>query len=164
MLDVCHDDESQNPHLEALLISYDGLLEPMGSSQVLPYVEALTDDGVRTRVLSFEKASDLDNTSRRRELRDRLDAREIEWTPLRYHKRPRMAGMLWDVVVGTLTAIRMARRRRVHIVHARSYLPGLIGCSLKFFFGARFVSTCEASGPKSASRWSAFVPKDCSIA
>ena len=83
MLDVCHDNESQKPHLEALLITYDGLLEPMGSSQVLPYIEALADDGVRTRVLSFEKASDLDDASRRHELRDRLDARGIEWTPLR---------------------------------------------------------------------------------
>ncbi len=164
MLDVCHDDESQRPQLEALLISYDGLLVPMGSSQVLPYVEALADDGVRTRVLSFETASDLDDASRRRELRDRLDARGIEWIPLRYHKRPRVAGTLWDVVVGAVTAIRMARARPVHIVHARSYLPGLIGCSLNFSSARASSSTCGASGPKSASRWGSFVPKGCSIA
>ncbi|GMR22680.1 MAG: glycosyltransferase family 4 protein [Acidobacteriota bacterium] len=159
MLDVCHDDELQNPHLKALLITYDGLLEPMGSSQVLPYVEALADDGVRTRVLSFEKASDLDDAMRRHELMDQLDAKGIEWTPLRYHKRPRVAGTLLDVFVGALTAIRMARARRVQIVHARSYVPGLIGCSLKFLFGARFVFDMRGFWPEERVEMELFRPQ-----
>ncbi len=159
MLDVCHDNESQKPQLEALLITYDGLLEPLGNSQVLPYVHALADDGVRTRVLSFEKASDLDDASRTHELRDRLAARGIEWTPLRYHKRPRVAGTLLDVVVGALTAIRMARARRFHIVHARSCVPGLIGCSLKFFFGARFVFDMRGFWPEERVEMGLFRPQ-----
>ena len=159
MRDGCHDDESRNSYLEALVITYDGLLEPMGSSQVLPYVEALADDGVKTRVLSFEKASDLDEAARRRELRDRLDAGGIEWTPLRYHKRPRVAGTLLDIVVGAFTAIRMARARRVHIVHARSYVPGLIGCSVKFFFGARFVFDMRGFWPEERVEMELFRPQ-----
>ena len=40
--------------IKALYVSYDGLLDPLGQSQVLPYVEALAKSHEIT-VLSFEK-------------------------------------------------------------------------------------------------------------
>lgn len=148
MRDVCPNNETKEPDIEALFITYDGLLEPVGNSQVIPYVEALADHGVRARILSFEKSSDLADAARMDRLRVRLDSRRIEWTPLRYHNRPRLTATMLDVVVGAVTAVRMARARRVHIVHARSYISGIIGCSLKFLFNARFVFDMRGFWPE----------------
>ena len=38
-----------------LYITYDGLLDPLGSSQVLPYIESLSDQGYKFILFSFEK-------------------------------------------------------------------------------------------------------------
>ena len=38
-----------------LYITYDGLLDPLGQTQILPYIFALADDGFRFTILSFEK-------------------------------------------------------------------------------------------------------------
>ena len=38
-----------------LYISYDGLLDPLGQSQVVPYVRELARRGVALTVISFEK-------------------------------------------------------------------------------------------------------------
>ena len=38
-----------------LYISYDGMTDPLGQSQVLPYLEGLSQQGFRFTLLSFEK-------------------------------------------------------------------------------------------------------------
>ena len=50
-------------------ISYDGLLDPLGNSQILPYLEGLSDEGFKFVVLSFEK------TDRKEKLIDELNNR-----------------------------------------------------------------------------------------
>lgn len=158
MLDVCPNNESGRTLIEALVITYDGLLEPMGSSQVLPYIEALAHEGVRVRVLSFEKPADLGNDDRVERLQKRLDASEIEWASLRYH-RNRVSGTLLDIVVGAFTAIRLARARAVHIIHARSYVAGLIGLWVKNFVDARFVFDMRGFWPEERVEMGLFRPQ-----
>ena len=38
-----------------LFITYDGILDPLGSSQILPYLFGLASKGVKVHILSFEK-------------------------------------------------------------------------------------------------------------
>ena len=40
----------------ALFISYNGMLDPLGQSQVIPYLRELANRGVRFTLLSFERA------------------------------------------------------------------------------------------------------------
>ena len=39
-----------------LFISYNGMLDPLGQSQVIPYLRELAKRGVRFTLLSFERA------------------------------------------------------------------------------------------------------------
>ena len=39
-----------------LFVSYNGMLEPLGQTQVLPYLRKLAEKGVRFTLLSFERA------------------------------------------------------------------------------------------------------------
>ena len=121
-----------------LYISYDGMLEPLGQSQVLAYLEQLA----RTReihLLSFEKPDDLKDAEARARVQARMDAAGIHWHVRRYHKRPSALATAWDIGVGTLSAIWLVLRHRLRIVHARSYVPALMALWVKRITGARFL-------------------------
>jgi glycosyltransferase involved in cell wall biosynthesis len=121
-----------------LYVSYDGLLEPLGQSQVVNYVLGLA-RGRRMSVLSYEKPRDLADGAAVRELRERLATAGVEWLPLRYHKRPSLPATAWDVVRGIVAARRLARARGTVIVHARGYVASVIAVVVKHLTGARFL-------------------------
>ena len=103
--------------MRVLYLSYDGLLEPLGESQVVNYVEGLAADHAMT-VLSFEKAADLSDRTRVDAMWRRLSARNIAWVPLKYHKSPTVLSTAFDVIHGIVKARRICRRRNVQIAHA----------------------------------------------
>ncbi|HSG08332.1 MAG TPA: glycosyltransferase [Longimicrobiales bacterium] len=119
---------------DVLYVTYDGLLEPLGASQVLPYVRYLSRKGVSLEILSFEKP-EADRGERRVHLERSLAAEGIGWTGLRYHRAPTLPATAWDVLVGRKEVGRWAtalrRQGRRGLVHARGYLPGLMGMAGK---------------------------------
>jgi glycosyltransferase involved in cell wall biosynthesis len=121
-----------------LYISYDGMLEPLGQSQVLGYLLRLAQDH-RIVLISFEKEQDWDNeTQRQRTDRVIADA-GITWHPLRYHKRPTLLATAWDVACGVVLGWKLIRQHGVEIVHARSYVAGVMAMVLKSWTGIRFL-------------------------
>jgi glycosyltransferase involved in cell wall biosynthesis len=121
-----------------LYISYDGMLEPLGQSQVLAYLERLS-PGRRIHLISFEKRSDWRDRTRREAVRQRLDKAGIRWHPLRYHKRPSTPATAFDIAVGAALAVGLALRHRLSIVHARSYVAGVMALAAKRASGAAFL-------------------------
>lgn len=121
-----------------LYISYDGMLEPLGQSQVIAYLERLT-DAAAIHLVSYEKPADWAREDRREALSARLSAAGIAWHPLTYHKTPTLPATLFDIVQGLLACLWLAARYNVRIVHARSYIPALIGWVVKLLTGARLI-------------------------
>lgn len=115
-----------------LWISYDGVLEPLGESQVVSYAEQLA-GGATVAILSFEKPDDLLDSRRVEAMRARLQAAGISWFPLPYHYTPRLVAKPVDFVLGWRTAQRWMRRMRhqPRIIHARGYPPALIALGYK---------------------------------
>lgn len=126
-----------------LYISYDGMLEPLGQSQVIAYLERLAADYV-IHLVSFEKAADWADTARRDAIAARLDAAGIRWYPRRYHKRPSTLATAWDIVVGTCTGLWLAVCHHVRIAHARSDVPGVMALTVKKLTGAKFIFDMRA--------------------
>jgi glycosyltransferase involved in cell wall biosynthesis len=104
-----------------IYVSYDGMLEPLGRSQVLAYLTRLAPTHHIT-LISFEKS-----TVKQQQLRAELSKLGINWLPLRYHKRPPVLSTLLDVVAGRRALIRAARANPPDIIHIRSYVPALMG-------------------------------------
>jgi len=121
-----------------LYISYDGILEPLGQSQVFAYLEELA-PGRRMHLISYEKRRDWADEHKRDSMRRRIAAAGIKWHPLRYHKRPTAPATAYDVAVGTAIALSLTIRHRLSIVHARSYVAALIAMAVKRATGARFL-------------------------
>ncbi|MDR7135855.1 glycosyltransferase involved in cell wall biosynthesis [Lysobacter niastensis] len=121
-----------------LYVSYDGVLEPLGQSQVLAYLEHLS---VRREIhlLSFEKPGDWADRLARDEVVARMKAAGIHWHPRRYHKRPTALATSYDIAVGVLVGFWLILSRRIRTMHARSYVPAVMALTLKRLTGVKFV-------------------------
>lgn len=124
--------------MRVLFVSYDGILESLGASQVLAYLVELGRSHDIT-LLSFEKPEDLRDTARLQAARDRLAESAVRWVWRRYHKRPTLPATTYDVLVGIAAGLKLVRTRRVEIVHARGYVPSLIAIALKRATGTRYL-------------------------
>lgn len=121
-----------------LYLSYDGMLEPLGQSQVLAYLDRLAAE--RTiHLVSFEKPEDLADQPARARVAQRIAMSGIHWHPLRYHKRPSALATAYDILAGITIGSWLARRHGLGIVHARSYVAAVMALAIKRLSGARFV-------------------------
>jgi glycosyltransferase involved in cell wall biosynthesis len=124
-----------------LFISYNGMLDPLGQTQVLPYLRALAKRGVRFTLLSFERARAFtpEGAAQCEQQRNELQAQGIEWHWLRYHQRPSVPATVYDVLAGIRKAGSLVRRNKIELVHARSHIPATIALALKKRFGTKMI-------------------------
>ena len=122
-----------------LYVSYDGMLEALGQSQVLPYLRGLTARGASITLISFEKVPAAQSTPEGAELMRDLSAQGIEWIALQYHKRPTLPATLFDVLHGFWRGLALHRTRRFQIVHARSHVASMVAWLFQSLVGTRFV-------------------------
>ena len=122
---------------KVLFLSYDGMTDPLGQSQVIPYLAGLARRGFTIHLISFEKP---ERTEQHGEtIRRLLHEAGIHWHPLAYTKRPPVLSTLWDVARLRRAARRLHARVRFDLVHCRSYIPAIVGLELKRAFGVRFL-------------------------
>jgi glycosyltransferase involved in cell wall biosynthesis len=123
--------------VHSLYISYFGLREPLVQTQVVPYLRELVEGGASVSLLTFEPEPRLRWDSQTVKMwRERMRSDGIEWQMATYHKRPSLPATLFDVLIGAIRIVRIARRSRVTVLHARSHVPALMGALAKRFTGA----------------------------
>lgn len=119
-----------------LYLTYTGLTEPLGKSQVLPYVVGLGGRGYKLSVLSFEKQESPLAFAKSSAPRVRLFA-------LRYHKWPSLPATALDVAQGLAATALFDLFGGISLVHVRSYVPALMAMpwarlrNLPFLFDMR---------------------------
>ena len=117
--------------MNVLYVSYDGALDPLGRSQVVPYLEGLSSEGFRYDLITFEKTARWNDSDDRRSMEERLSRADIRWHPLRYRRRPPVLGTLLNLVEGYHLARRLDGERAFDLVHARSYPSSVVARFLK---------------------------------
>src|SRR2546430_1810589 len=124
-----------------LYISYNGMLDPLGQSQVIPYLKELSKLGVRFWLLSYERAPAFapHGIARRQILKKELSDHGIEWHILRYHQKPSLPATAYDVAVGMRVANRLVRQNKIEMVHARAHIPAVIARAMKRRFGLKII-------------------------
>src|SRR6266542_3912983 len=105
-----------------LYISYNGMLDPLGQTQVLPYLRELSQRGVEFTLMSFERTASLKTggSEKCKELHASLAENGIAWDGLRY-------------------AYQVIRRKHFDIIHARSHIPATIALGLKRRFRLKMI-------------------------
>ena len=125
-----------------LFISYDGLAESLAQSQVLPYLIGLAKKNnniTKIKLLTYDKPKDVADKSSIKQLSRMLEEVGIKWISIMYHKRPLILSTLFDVCRGIWISLLLSKQYKIRIVHARSYVPALIGMFLKKFYGKKFI-------------------------
>jgi glycosyltransferase involved in cell wall biosynthesis len=111
--------------------------EPLVQTQVIAYLQELAKRDIEMHLLTFER--ERHSTEKREAIRSELSKSRIHWHSRRYHKRPSLIATLYDVALGTLTALRICRRHQIEFVHARSHVPAAMALMLKRMLGCRFL-------------------------
>ena len=122
--------------ISVLYLSYDGLTDQLGQSQILPYIIGLRKKGYVFTIISFEKNNGLYSKEYVQEL---LDQHDIEWYPLKYTKSPPVLSTLYDYIRLKQSAFSIIRTKKVELVHCRSYLTSLVGLAAKRQLKTKFL-------------------------
>ncbi len=125
-----------------LYLSYDGMTDPLGYSQVISYLKKIAEQQVRFTLISFEKPARWQQHGET--LHQELAAYPIRWIPLVYHKSPPILSTLYDLWRLRQLAKRVQQEDAADIVHCRGYLTAIIGHWLQKKAGVRFLFDMRA--------------------
>jgi glycosyltransferase involved in cell wall biosynthesis len=130
-----------------LYLSYDGMTDPLGQSQVLPYLFGLSKLGHSITLVSFEKPERYKANAPA--IRNLCQANNVNWQPLTYHKRPPVLSTVWDLSALYAKAIRLVLGgAKYDIVHCRSYVSSFVGMFLQRRFGIKFIFDIRGFWPE----------------
>lgn len=112
------------------------MTDPLGQSQVLPYLAGLSKLGYRFTILSFEKKERM--ITQEPIIRQLVADAGLEWVPMSFTSRPPLLSKFYDAVRMKRKAFALHRQKHFDMVHCRSYIAADIGVSMKRKFGVRF--------------------------
>lgn len=130
-----------------LYLTRNGLLEPLGQSQVMSYLRGLSREHAITLV-TFEKPEDMADSAAMARAREDCAAHGIDWRPRRFRRRPRLIAPAWSLVQMGAEALRAARSRQAGLIHARSYLPAAVAWGVWRVTGVPFIFDMRALWPE----------------
>ena len=120
-----------------LYLSYDGMTDPLGQSQVINYLIGLSQKGFQFDILSFEKPAKYDALGG--EIKAILDANKIGWYPQVFHQQIPVLSKVMDRKKLFKTATGLHKQKQYDIIHCRSYISAETGQKLKKATGVKFL-------------------------
>lgn len=131
---------------KVLYISYDGMTDPLGQSQVLPYLIALSGHGYEFTILSFEKKARFEKE--KNIINSICQNSGIKWIPLRYTKTPPVLSKMYDRWRMTRTSSALYKKYKFDLIHCRSYIAAEMGLKLKKKYGVKFLFDMRGFWPE----------------
>ncbi len=120
-----------------LYISYDGLTDPLGQSQILSYLSKIAINEISIDILSYDKKEVYSRN--KLFVENILKNSNIDWHPLRYSKYPPIISTLWDIIKGWQKIKKLNQKNNYQVVHCRGYIPGILGLKLKKKFKTKLI-------------------------
>jgi glycosyltransferase involved in cell wall biosynthesis len=114
------------------------MTDPLGQSQVIPYLRGLSKLGYDFTILSCEKS--MNYLLHKNEIENLLHSYAIKWVPVTYHKKPPVFSTIYDVIQLYKKARKLHLQFTFDMVHTRPGIPALIGLKLKERFGIKFLN------------------------
>ncbi len=126
-----------NVQKKILYVSYDGMTDQLGQSQVIPYMVELAKRGFLIDILSTEKNRNY--YERKDKINETLRGAGITWHTIKYLKNPPVISTLIDIIKLNRSAKRLMRKNNYGLVHCRSYIAAFVGLRLKRKFNIKFI-------------------------
>lgn len=130
-----------------LYITRNGLLEPLGQSQIWSYLRLLSQTHDIT-LITNEKIKDWNDTARMEKARADCTRHGIIWFPRKFRSGPRFIAPALSLLSITFLAYRWARGGKNRLIHARSYLPAGVAWAVWRLTGTPFIFDMRAFWPE----------------
>lgn len=119
-----------------LYITNDGLTDPLGQSQIIPYLQALSGEH-NIHILACEKANAYKKNSEN--VRGILNQSGIGWARVAYRNKPAVISSWLMQREVKKEAGKIIKRKNIDIIHCRSYPASITGMSLSEKFNIPFI-------------------------
>lgn len=130
-----------------LYITRNGMLEPLGQSQVLSYLKGLSKN-YRVSLISFEKQEDRADQQAFEIVQNDCERHGIRWLPQRFHYHPKVIAPAWSMIVFLFLCLREVRKGNAELIHARSYIPAAVALLVNKLTGTPFIFDMRALWPE----------------
>jgi glycosyltransferase involved in cell wall biosynthesis len=113
------------------------MTDPLGQSQVLPYITNLSKKNYKFHLISFEKP---DRYSKYNSSIEKICfENKIKWYPLKYNKKPPFFSSIFDFFKMRKLSKELNVKHSFSLIHCRSYIPSLVGLRFKRMYGIPFL-------------------------
>ena len=126
-----------------LYVTRNGLLEPLGQSQVFAYLRGLSRD-YRITLITYEKHADRADTARMEAMSRECAALGIRWLPQRFLPRPKIIAPALSMLRMVWLVWREVRGQEARLIHARSYIPAAVALLAGKFSATPFIFDMRA--------------------
>lgn len=120
-----------------LFISYDGMTDPLGQSQVLPYLRGLRKKGYYISLISCEKKDRFNMYQQ--QIQEYCTTSDIKWYPVDYSHKVPVISIIRNILKINNKAKKIYKKNKFHLLHCRSYISALIGLRMKSRYNARML-------------------------
>ena len=120
-----------------LYITFDGLSDPLGQSQILPYLCGIAKNGYQITILSCEKEDRLKHEQVG--INALIKSLPITWKYILYDQEGGFFSRFLYIKKLTALAKDVISKHSITLIHCRSYLSSLIGLKFKEKFNIPFV-------------------------
>ncbi|MEO7317119.1 MAG: glycosyltransferase [Ginsengibacter sp.] len=121
-----------------LFVSYDGLTDPLGQSQIIPYLAGLTKYGYQFTILSCDKPDKY--LLHKERIENILRSYPIKWVSIPYHKNPPVLSSIYDTMMLKRKARQLHQEDTFDMVHTRAGTPAIVGLWMKQKFGVKYLN------------------------
>ena len=122
---------------KVLYISYDGMTDPLGQSQVLPYIIGLSKKGYQFTLLSAEKPEKYEKY--KGDIQKIVNAHGIRWETIPFSSNIPILSKIKDLRKLKKTAKSLHKEANFDLVHCRSYVSVEAGLMLHKAYGTDYL-------------------------
>ena len=135
--------------MNVLYVTYDGITDHIGQSQVAPYLIGLVAKGHSITLLSAEKVERTDIIEKYSKI---FAEAGVEWHYVTYHKSPPVLSSVYDILQMRKRAGELIKKNSIEVMHCRSYMASLIGLHFKRKLGVKFIFDMRDFWPDAGKR------------
>jgi glycosyltransferase involved in cell wall biosynthesis len=122
---------------QILYLSYDGMTDPLGQSQVLPYIIGLSKQDYAFTLVSCEKKERF--YQNKATIEQICNENNIDWQPIFYTKNPPVFSTVWDIIKLNKKTKILHQKKQFQGIHCRSYIASFVGLGFKKKYNTKFI-------------------------
>ena len=131
----------------AIYLTRNGLLEPLGQSQVMSYLKGLSRDYEIT-LITYEKPENWFDKDAMTRANEECSMYGIVWLPQLFRFNPKIIAPTLSILRMIFLLLREVLRSKISIIHARSYIPATAALLVNIITRVPFIFDMRALWPE----------------